>query len=255
MAAAESIYCPPCNSFFHSPDNCPKTLPPTYKPVSNKLIGSSANISVSDFRLISQLDPQHFNIDPTTATLDLELQLRWALSKGIGNGGRRCDKHRKMQLQMLGKARWNQKNDEPIVPDAFDDGFVATRTLLPICSACVHDETGLEQRALASGLDMCRCATMITAAACPNCVLGEINGALKCELLRKTDSSTDEACKTACRCGNEVDAAETARQCAYCRGIATAPFYGYAGQELDFSRDDETATLSNDAQHDEKDVV
>lgn len=211
---------------------------------------------MADFRLLNQLDPQHFSTDTTTATLDLELQLRFALSKGIGNWGRRCDKHRRMQLQMLGKAPWGRKDDEPIIPDAFDDSFVVTRTFVPICSACVREETGLEQTALASGLDMCRCATMLTAATCHSCVLGEINGALKCELLRKTDCSTDETCKTACRCGNEVDdAAKTVRQCVYCRGVATAPFYGYGGQELDLSCDTKARMPSEDVQENGKDVV
>ena len=246
MAAPGSVYCAPCNSFSHAQNQCPMSFPRTYQPVSNNLVGSNVNIGTDDFYLISQLAPDRAVIDQPTATLNLELQIRKALSKGFGNGGKRCDKHRRMQMQMLDKAPWDPKENEPFVADAFDDSFVVTRTLLPICSVCVRAETGFEQTALADRLDMCRCASMVEKADCPNCVLGEINGAMKYEVLMRKKPGADEGCEVACRCGNKVDAAKTARQCAYCHGIATAPFYGYGGQKLQFGSGTEATAPRGD---------
>lgn len=164
MLQSGSDYCPACNSFFHAPDTCPKTLP-TYQPVSNTLIGPVANTWASD-------------------GLALELHLRSILAYGIGHEGRRCDMHRKMHSQMLGHKPTDRFAHLPIVLDYFDDSCVVTRSLLPICSTCVQTETGLEKGALVSGLDMCQCATMLARAPCPNCMLGEINGAFKYDVLR-----------------------------------------------------------------------
>jgi hypothetical protein len=226
MVLSESPYCPACNSFFHAPDTCPKTLPPTYQPVSNLLVEHDAHTGVGGSQAQTPLTQN--------ADLALELQLRSVLAAGIGHEGRRCETHRKMQLQLLGKAPSGRNKGVAIVLDAFDDSCFVSRPLLPICSTCVQAETGLEERALPSGLDMCRCATMLTRAACPNCVLWEIHLALKCEVFKRTKTCEDGSCEIACRCGRPVTVEETARQCAYCRGIATAPFYGYGGQVLEF---------------------
>jgi hypothetical protein len=194
MVLLESSYCTACNSFFHAPDACPKTLP-TYQPISN---------------LQAQVLPT------LNADLVLELQLRSILAEGIGAEGRRCDKHRKMQLQILGKAPSGRYASVPIVLDGFDDScFVTRRPLLPVCSTCVHAETGLEATALSLGLDMCRCATMLARAACPNCVLWEIHAALKYEVPERMKLNEDGSCEITCRCEKAVIAEQTARQCAY----------------------------------------
>lgn len=135
-----------------------------------------------------------------------------------------------------------------IVLEDFDDSCIVQRSLLPICSGCVHAETGLQENKLASGLDMCRCATMLARAACPNCVLGEINGAMAYGALTRIKPSMDSSCKIACKCGNEVGAEKTARQCVHCGGIATAPFRGYGGQELEFECGAECPALSHEVQ-------
>lgn len=224
MVQSECSYCSACKSFFHSPDTCPKTLP-TYQPVSNTLAGHGAKDGVTKVQ-----GPLTSNTD-----LALELQLRSVLAGGIGHEGRRCEHHRKGQLQLLGKAPSGRHASVSIIMDAFDDSCFATRTLLPLCSTCVHAETGLEATYVPSGLDMCRCATMLARAACPNCVLLEIHAGLKYEMFKRTKLSEDGSCEIACRCGKAVTAEEMARQCAYCRGIATAPFYGFGGQVLEFT--------------------
>lgn len=223
MVQSESSYCAACNSFFHAPDRCPKTLP-AYQPVSNTLVRHATDDEATE----------EAPLTPNTE-LALELQLRSVLAGGIGHEGRRCDNHRKGQLQLLGKAPSGRHASVSIVPDAFDDSSFATRTLLPLCSTCVHAETGLEAPAVPAGLDMCRCATMLARAACPNCVLLEIHIALKYEMFKRTKLSEDGSCEIACRCGKAVTAEEMARQCTYCRGIATAPFYGFGGQVLEFT--------------------
>lgn len=224
MVQSESSYCAACNSFFHAPDRCPKTLP-TYQAVSNTLVENADHAGVTEVQA-----PLTSNTD-----LALELQLRSVLAGGIGHEGRRCDHHRKGQLQLLGKAPSGRHASVSIVLDAFDDPCLVTRRpLLPLCSTCVHAETGLEATAVPSGLDMCRCATMLARASCPNCVLLEIHVALKYEVFKRTEASEDGSCEIACGCGKAVTAEEMARQCAYCRGIATAPFYGYGGQVLEF---------------------
>ncbi|KAM0709972.1 hypothetical protein Q7P35_002334 [Cladosporium inversicolor] len=224
MVLSESSYCPACNSFFHAPDTCPKKRP-TYQPVSNTLVGNGANDGVLEVQV-----PLTSNTD-----LALELQLRSVLAQGIGHEGRRCDNHRKGQLHFLGKAPSGRHASVSIVLDAFDDSSFATRTLLPLCSTCVQAETGLEATAVPSGLDMCRCATMLARAPCPKCVLLQIHTGLKYEMFKRTKLSEDGSREIACRCGKAVTADEMARQCAYCRGIATAPFYGYGGQILEFT--------------------
>jgi hypothetical protein len=95
MKSSESSYCAACNSFFHAPDECPKTLP-TYQPVSNALVGQDPHTGAVDLQ--AQVVPV------LNADLALEIQLRSILAEGIGTEGRRCDKHRRMQLQILGKA-------------------------------------------------------------------------------------------------------------------------------------------------------
>lgn len=127
----------------------------------------------------------------------------------------------------------------PVVPDYFDDTFMQTRaTLLPICSTYVRAETGVEEKLLAPELDMRRCATMVAKAACPNCVAGEINAALKWETHMRSKKRSDGAAVVTCRCGQEVGEEEKARQCAHCGGVAVAPFYGYAGKEVKFKSGD-----------------
>jgi len=237
MMLSESSYCPGCNSFFHAPDTCPKRLP-RYQPVSNVLVGHAAHTGATD--------PQTEVLPASHADLALELHLRSILAGGIGHEGRRCDKHHSMQRQILGKAPSGRHARAPIVLDDFDDTGFVTRPFLPICSTCVHTETGLEATKLSSGLDMCRCATMLARARCPNCVLAEIHGALKYEVLKRTKQSKDGASKIACRCGKAITAEETARQCAYCRGIATAPFHGYDGQVLEFRCGAESPVLSDE---------
>lgn len=131
--------------------------------------------------------------------------------------------------------------------DGFDDScFVTRRPLLPICSTCVQAETGLEETALPPGLDLCRCATMLARAACPNCVLWEIHAGLKYELLTRTKPSEDGSCEVACWCGKAVTAEQTARQCAYCRGIATFPFCAYGGEVLQFEDGVEAQMMSGE---------
>ena len=225
MVLLESRYCPACNSFFHAPDTCPKTLP-TYQPVSNALVEHGTHTGASDLRVG----------DPSTPPTDLalELHLRSILCEGLGTEGRRCNEHRMMQLQLLSKAPSGRHASVAVVLDDFEDSCFLSRSFVPLCSTCVHAETGLEAKALPSGLDMCRCATMIARAACPNCVLFEIHAALKYEVYKMTKSGEDGSCELACRCGKSVTAEVKARQCAYCRGIATAPFYGYGGQVLEF---------------------
>ena len=238
MVLSESSYCPACNSFFHAPDRCPKTLP-TYQPVSNTLVRHGTNTGVPDLQAQA--------LPALNANLAFELQLRSILSEGIGNEGRRCDEHRRMQLQMLGKAPSGRHASVAIVLDAFDDSCLVTRRpLLAICSTCVQAETGVEATALPQGLDMCRCATMLARAPCPNCVLWEIHAALKYDVHIRTKSSEGGSCETACGCGKVVTTEEAARQCAYCRGIATAPFYGYSGQVLEFRYGDEALMASCD---------
>lgn len=75
---------------------------------------------------------------------------------------------------------------------------------------------------------------MLARAACPNCVLCEIHAALKYEVFKRTKSGEDGSCEIACRCGKAITAEVKARQCAYCRGIATAPFRGFGGQVLEY---------------------
>jgi hypothetical protein len=234
MLLPESSYCPACNSFCHTPNTCPKTLPkdtaqrhcpktlPTYQRISNALIGPATS------------SQDQSNIGDFNGDLSLGLRLRSILANGIGNEGRRCNKHRSMQLQMLCETPPDRHAYVPIVLDTFDDSCIVPRTLLPICSTCVQAETGLEETALPSGLDMCRRATMLARAACPNCVLGQINGALKYDVLTRTKLSTKDACETPCKCGNVITADETGRQRVYCCGIAMTPFHGYGGQMLKF---------------------
>jgi len=237
MVLSESSYCPACNSFFHAPDTCPKTLS-TYQPVSNTLVGNGAHTGVVDLMVQDPSTP------PTDLTL--ELHLRSVLSEGLGNEGRRCNEHRMMQLQLLNKAPSGRYTSVAVVLDAFDDSCLVSRSLLPICSTCVHAETGLEATALPSGLDMCRCATMLARAACPNCVLFEIHAALKYEVFKRTKVGEDGSCEIACRCGKAITAEVKARQCAYCRGIATAPFHGYGGQVLEYKCGVEAPMMSSE---------
>lgn len=235
MVLSESSYCPACNSFFHTPDSCPKTLP-TYQPVSNTLVGEGTHTGVGDSKT---QDPPAPNTD-----LALELQLRSILAGGIGKEGRRCNEHHMIQLQLLSKAPSGRHASVAVVLDAFDDSCLVSRSLLPICSTCVHAETGVEATALPSGLDMCRCAPMLARAACPNCVLCEIHAARKYEVFKRTKLGEDGACEIACRCGKAITAEVKARQCAYCRGIATAPFHGYGGQILEYKYGVEAPMLS-----------
>lgn len=247
MVQIESRFCPTCESFFHGPDTCPKTLL-IYQPVSNALVDTGANIGVAACQMRSLFAPQHYSIGSPAAALSFELRLRSALSEGVGDDCCRCDKHRVMHLQIHRKAPTGRHARVPTVLDDFDDSHVVERSLLPICSVCAHAETGLKETSLATGLDMCRCATMLARAACPNCVLGEINGAMDYSVLQRTKPDVVGFCKIACKCGNEVGAEETARQCAYCGGIATAPFRGYGGQELMFECGAEGPTLSYEVQ-------
>ena len=76
---------------------------------------------------------------------------------------------------------------------------------------------------------------MLARAPCPKCVLLEIHVGLKYEVFKRTELSEDGSCEIVCRCGKAVIAEQTARQCACCRGIATAPFYGFGGQVLEFT--------------------
>jgi hypothetical protein len=226
MQQSASRFCHTCKSFFHGPETCPLTFP-TYQPVSNKLVSPNTNTEPVEPTLLDS---------PGTPTVSLspELQLRSMLAEGTEFLCRSCTKHRLMKLQIL---RGDPSRREPhvtVVLDAFDESCFVNRSLLPICSVCVHVETGLQEKELTPGLDMCRCATLLVEAACSNCLLDEITGALKCALLRRTKTDTDGSCKIACRCGNAVGAQETARQCVHCRGIATAPFKGYDVKVLDF---------------------
>ena len=84
---------------------------------------------------------------------------------------------------------------------------------------------------------------MLGRAPCPNCVLLEIHVGHKYEMFKRTKASEDGSCEIECRCGKAVTAKEMARQCAYCRGIATAPFYGYGGQGLEFKDGAEVPTV------------
>lgn len=238
MVLSESSYCAACNSFFHAPDTCPKTLP-TYQPVSNVLVEHGPQTGAIDLQA---------QVLPTlNAGLALELQLRSILAGGIGTEGRRCAKHRRMQLQILSKAPSGRHASVPIVLDGFDDScFVTRRSLLPICSTCVQAETGLEETALPQGLDICRCATMLARAACPNCVLWEIRAGLKYELLTRTKPSEDGSCEVACGCGKAITAEKMARQCAYCRGIVTTPFCAYGGEVLQFKDGVDPQTMSGE---------
>lgn len=67
-----------------------------------------------------------------------------------------------------------------------------------------------------------------------HCVLSEIHIGFKYEVHETTKASEDGSCEITCGCGTAVTTAGTARQCAYCRGIVTAPFYGCGGQVLEF---------------------
>ena len=58
--------------------------------------------------------------------------------------------------------------------------------------------------------------------------------ALKYEVFKRTKVGEVGSCEIACRCGKAITAEVKARQCAYCRGIATAPFHGYGGQVLEY---------------------
>jgi hypothetical protein len=226
MEQSASRFCHTCKSFFHGLETCPLTFT-TYQPVSNKLVNPDTNTEPVDPILLE-------GPGTPTITLSSELELRSMLAEGTEFLCRSCTKHRLMKLQIL---RGDPSRREPhvtVVLDAFDESCVVRRSILPICSACVHVETGLEDKELTPGQDMCRCATLLVEAACSNCLLGEINGALKCALLKRTRTDTDGSCKIACRCGNAVGAQETARQCVHCRGIATAPFKGYDVKVLDF---------------------
>jgi hypothetical protein len=200
---------------------------PTYQPVSNKLVGSDTDTKTADLTLLDS---------PGTSDVSLvtELQLRSMVAEGTEDVRRSCTKHRLMQLQILRGDPARRPSRVTVVLDAFDEDCVVNRSLLPICSTCVHAETGLQQKELAPGLDMCRRATLLVEATCFNCLLCEINGALKCALLKRTKTDADGSCKIACRCGNEIGVHETVRQCVHCRGIATAPFCGYDGQVLKF---------------------
>lgn len=134
---SESSYCPACNSFFHAPDECPKTLP-TYQQVSNVLVGQYAHIGVTD--------PQTRALLISNDEVALEPRLRSILAKGIGHEGRRCDTHRKMQLQLLSKAQSGRNTGVSIVLDVFDDSCFVTRTLLSICSTCKLRRASKRQR-------------------------------------------------------------------------------------------------------------
>jgi hypothetical protein len=87
---------------------------------------------------------------------------------------------------------------------------------------------------------------MLARAACPNCVLWEIHAGLKYELLTRTKPSEDGSCEVACWCGKAVTAEQTARQCAYCRGIATFPFCAYGGEVLQFEDGVEAQMMSGE---------
>jgi hypothetical protein len=245
MAQSASRFCPTCKSFFHGPDTCPTTFL-TYQPVSNTLVDSDTDTKTADLTLLDS---------PSTPNVSLasELQLRAMVAEGTGNVRRSCTKHRLVQLQLTRGDPARRQSRMTVVLDAFDEDCVVNRSLLPVCSTCMHAETGLQEKDLASGLDMCRCATLLVEAECFNCLLCEINGALKCALLKRTKTDTDGSCKIACRCGNEVGVQETARQCVHCRGIATAPFCGYDGQDLDFECGAEAPTPSIKNENTEED--
>lgn len=201
-------------------DNARKA--PTFQPASNSLTEPYSNIGITNFQLGIGLPPDEPS--PNTS-LALELQLRFLLAGGLGSNCRRCSEHTAMRLGYAA-----------VVHDYFDDSFMQRRTtLLPICSTCVRAETGIEEKLLAPELDMCRCATMVAKAECPNCVAGEINGALKWEThMRSKKRPAGDVAVATCRCGQEVGEEEKARQCAHCGGVAVAPFFGYAGKEVKF---------------------
>ena len=201
MVLSESSYCPACNSFFHAADTCPKTLF-TYQPVSNTLVGHGAHTGANDLRTQNPPTP------PTD--LALELHLRSILSEGLGSEDRRCNEHRMMQLQLLNNAPSGRHASVTIVLDALDDCCLVSRSLLPLCSTCVHDETGLEATALPLGLDMCWCTTKLVRAACPSCVLFKIHAVLKYEVFKRTKSGEDGSCEIAYRCGKAITAEVTA---------------------------------------------
>jgi hypothetical protein len=177
------------------------------------------------------------------------------LAEGTKNLRRSCTKHRLMQLQILQGDPSRRQPHVTVVLDAFDESCLVERSLLPICSTCVHAETGLQEKDLTPGLDMCRCATLLVEAACFNCLLGEINGALKCALLKRTRTDADGLCKIACRCGNAVGTQEAGRQCVHCHGIVTAPFKRYDGQVLEFGRGAEAPKPSIKSEITEEDAA
>jgi hypothetical protein len=176
MAQSASRFCPTCKSFFHGPDTCPTTFL-TYQPVSNTLVDSDTDTKTADLTLLDS---------PSTPNVSLasELQLRAMVAEGTGNVRRSCTKHRLVQLQLTRGDPARRQSRMTVVLDAFDEDCVVNRSLLPVCSTCMHAETGLQEKDLASGLDMCRCATLLVEAECFNCLLCEINGALKCALLK-----------------------------------------------------------------------
>jgi len=208
--------CTDCSSFFHPIDACPKRVAVAYTPVNNITTTS---------------------LDDLVLAIDTEWHYRNLFSQGIPHiqtGS--CSKHATMRLQSIGRLPLGHP-EVPLIKDAFRDGFVLTRTLLPICRDCMKAESGI--REAIDGLDYCKCATLLATAPCSQCVIAEINGSLKFAVKKREMEGEKQERKVKCRCGGVVEERVVqARQCVYCKGVATAPFRNYAGAELIYGVND-----------------
>jgi len=201
-----SSFCAPCGSYFHTPATCPQQQPATYTPVSNA-------------GPYNQQAVEH------------EWHYRSLFAAGIPHDKTpSCGKHTAMRLQTIGQLP-SGYSEVPLVKDAFRTDFVATRTLLPLCKDCLVKESDVQEPV--PGLDQCKCATKIATAECSQCIIAEINGTVKFASKKRSPNTKDPAAPIKCRCGKPVAETELqARQCVYCKGIATAPFRNYAGARL-----------------------
>jgi len=85
-------------------------------------------------------------------------------------------------------------------------------------------------------MDLCNCATRIAQAACPSCVVSQINGTMKYASVKRLQKAADGSNEVVCKCGKPVGGC-TVRQCVYCKGIVTAPFRNFGGQTLVYRPD------------------
>lgn len=216
--------CKHCNSSFHNSDTCYRAMPPTNQRVCNILTLPDDHSSIApDFVSPQQQSNYHQHI----ATQPLELYLRTLYAPPrdpkqnhtTTSGARQCPIHHDMQLQHEGKAPCGQNALTKIVDEAFDTTFIKSRTPLPLCAACVEAETEFEELLLPPGLDLCRCATSISLAQCPNCVIQDINVSWKLAFRNGKMTFGESTGRVYYGCQKDNLDQGNVKQCVFCKGV------------------------------------